>query len=522
MKRSGPKLIIGLGVALFAASLHPAGAAADVSNAAGHSFTVTAGAEFDGPVAEFSSTYAELTNFSATIDWGDGTPETTGRISSCPSCPRYGYDVDGTHTYAGTGTFTVTIVIESARDSTTGTAIGTANVTDSDTPPPAPPSAQPGAVVGTPGDDVLHGTAGKNSIYGLGGNDLIIGASGNDILIGGPGNDKMKAGPGRDQIIPGHGRDKGMGGAGGDELYDMDDLRDRLNGGSGRELVYASTKEGLQAAKKVEALHFVGEKAIVANAKACFGSCGDSGLYRVHADGSGPEIQPGAGANSWDPAWSPNGVRLAFGKGGYVRTINSDGTGLKKLAGTGEADDWAPAWSPDGTKIAFTSNGQIWVMAADGSAAVQLTDSVGENASPAWTPDGTRIWFSRHAGAAPGANDWELWSMNPDGSAQTQVTDNDVHDRSPAFSPDGKLLAWTSTSEGASEVLLRFVGFPLLPPAVLVDGSGPAFSASGQEVVFVGGVAEAHLFRVNIGGSGLAYLDGIVPVGYHSNPSWRW
>jgi hypothetical protein len=62
---------------------------------------------------------------------------------------------------------------------------------------------------------------------------------------------------------------------------------------------------------------------------------------------------------------------------------------------TGPADDRNPAWSPDGTKIAFMRDGDIWVMNADGSGLVQLTTDPVYEDDPAWSPDGTKIAFMR-------------------------------------------------------------------------------------------------------------------------------
>mgnify|MGYP000863034904 FL=1 len=65
--------------------------------------------------------------------------------------------------------------------------------------------------------------------------------------------------------------------------------------------------------------------------------------------------------------------------------MNADGTGQARLTSE-PANDLQPAWSPDGTRIAFTSardgNEEIWTMGADGSAAVQLTDSPTNNGGP--------------------------------------------------------------------------------------------------------------------------------------------
>ena len=83
--------------------------------------------------------------------------------------------------------------------------------------------------------------------------------------------------------------------------------------------------------------------------------------------------------------------------------MNADGSGQTNLTNASglNAD---PAWSPDGTKIAFDTNRagliDIYVMNADGTDQRPIASSPLGGSEPAWSPDGTTIAFSKWVGAS--------------------------------------------------------------------------------------------------------------------------
>ena len=82
------------------ATANTSGTATDASlTASAGSFTATQGSGFNGVVASFSDAAGGSTTseFTATIDWGDGSQPTTGSVTA-----RGGgqFDVAGAHTYA--------------------------------------------------------------------------------------------------------------------------------------------------------------------------------------------------------------------------------------------------------------------------------------------------------------------------------------------------------------------------------------------------------------------------------------
>jgi WD40-like Beta Propeller Repeat len=116
----------------------------------------------------------------------------------------------------------------------------------------------------------------------------------------------------------------------------------------------------------------------------------DGTLTELGPSGVVHQLGPGSAA-----AWSPDGLRLAFVRGGDVWTIDAAGGVGREVTTDGAAS--SPVWSPDGTRLAWVDGGLLVVAASDGSAPTTLAD--GLTAAPAWSPDGSRIAFERRAGA---------------------------------------------------------------------------------------------------------------------------
>jgi Tol biopolymer transport system component len=102
--------------------------------------------------------------------------------------------------------------------------------------------------------------------------------------------------------------------------------------------------------------------------------------------------------------------------------MDADGSNPTNLSNN-TATEFDPAWSPDGTRIAFDSdrdgNSEIYVMDADGANQTRLTINTSNEHKPTWSPDGTRIAFNSDRDG-----NYEIYVMDANGSNQTNLSNN--------------------------------------------------------------------------------------------------
>ena len=142
-------------------------------------------------------------------------------------------------------------------------------------------------------------------------------------------------------------------------------------------------------------------------------------IYTINSDGTHPSRLTDYPDQDVNPVWSPDGRKVAFtrlvqadGCGCYaIFTMNSDGSGMRRLTRNQVVPSTTPSWSPDGSKLVFARRHEpnndssdylyrydLYTINADGTDQRQLTSTPGTRTAdkqPAWSPDGTRIVFSR-------------------------------------------------------------------------------------------------------------------------------
>jgi Tol biopolymer transport system component len=187
-------------------------------------------------------------------------------------------------------------------------------------------------------------------------------------------------------------------------------------------------------------------------------------LFTMNLDGSNRTQLTSDGLSKFLPHFSPDATRLVYTKfyvGQYgsadqvtdVAVYDFGSAAETRLTHTGTG--YQPAWSPDGGRIAFGSflGDGIWIMNADGSgrrliAIPSGTDDDRQWGDPAWSSDDWILFTV--AQFTGGCFKVRLDKMRPDGSLRTKVTDGGSDctppgkeqsgDSDPGFSADGKTI----------------------------------------------------------------------------------
>lgn len=265
---------------------------------------------------------------------------------------------------------------------------------------------------------------------------------------------------------------------------------------------------------------------------------GNPEIYTINTDGTDLTRLTNDPAIDEEPAWSPDGRRIAFVRSSELHVMNADGSNVRRIFSGSNTQN--PSWSPDGTKIAYSalSNGSanLWVVSpnAGGPGPTLLFEAPGWDAQPSWSPDGTRLALVSDWNAYDFV--WDIYLINADGSGFTGLT-GDIFDRvdylGPSWSPNGARIAHVVSERVGIDRYITTLGI------MNADGTGQtrlisacsdcgalisvsklersSWSPDGQAIVFTSGTTTAldvSWVRADGSASGLIVSNGW-------NPSWR-
>jgi Tol biopolymer transport system component/DNA-binding winged helix-turn-helix (wHTH) protein len=303
-----------------------------------------------------------------------------------------------------------------------------------------------------------------------------------------------------------------------------------------------------------------------------------SGIY-IKQIGADSYLQLTRGASDYSPAWSPDGMSVAFSRyeeqkhsiysisslGGVERKLyaaapafgdlawSPDGRFIAFSAANPDPDSYSifslavdtlethkisqpgpgyqdagAAYSPDGTQIAFIrvsgnlTAAEIFVMSAQGGTARRLTfDDGAIIGPPVWARDGKSIVFSSTRSGLP-----TIWRISASGGSAVQVTETGGRAIHPSLAATRHRLAFEQEMENSSLWSLNLADRSKKDFSRQITASkgfnGPAeLSADGKKIVFVSdrsGTGEIYTCRAD--GSNLLRLTKLQNGGAPVNPRW--
>ncbi|HEX8560153.1 MAG TPA: hypothetical protein VF668_18800 [Pyrinomonadaceae bacterium] len=238
-------------------------------------------------------------------------------------------------------------------------------------------------------------------------------------------------------------------------------------------------------------------------------------IFVMDADGKRQTRLTDDPADDVLPAWSPRGDRVAFlsdRRGAYeIFVMGADGSNQRPLRDESPVTPQAFAWSPDGTRLAYARGGDAYVIEVEGTAApvnVSGYKPAGSSDSePQWSPDGGRLVL-RNFTSCGGCSDLHVVNA-ADGGGRVALATGPGFDSAPHWSPDGLLIAYEGDrgERGVYVTAADGTGAEALVSGAVGAWGGQAWSPVGSRLAFRS--ATGGIYAVNADGSGLTALSDV-------------
>jgi tricorn protease len=187
---------------------------------------------------------------------------------------------------------------------------------------------------------------------------------------------------------------------------------------------------------------------------------------------------------------SPSTRRAVISIRGEIFTVATDRGEVGRVTQSYWRDT-NPAWSPDGKRIAFVSDqsgrDEIWVADVDGKNAKKLSDSDTEKFSIDWLPDSKALVYT--------ASDHKLYLVEIEtGKTTVLATAEAGNIQGPDVSPDGKWVAFTKIDRDLRphvHIVSISGGEPRrFSDERLFASSSPRWTPDGKKLIFLGGYVQ--------------------------------
>jgi TolB protein len=225
-------------------------------------------------------------------------------------------------------------------------------------------------------------------------------------------------------------------------------------------------------------------------------------LFALATGQSTPTRLTSGAADDRDPAWSPDGQKLAFAShrdGNWDLYILNIPTGEVKRLTTDLVYEAKPSWSPDGQWLAYegysAGNLDIFISKADGAEGpYPVTRGPAADFDPAWStdPSGRRIAYVSNRNGNQDIYILSLDEPNEDKALNFTQTP-DINESHPTWSPDGSTLAYEGIVNGIPLIYVKSTTDPNAKPLVVSQGTSPAWSPDGGALAFVAAQSQGSL-----------------------------